>query len=69
MDIIAIKGVRTESLRRFSKDWWSVRGVMKKHRGWLFLFVTGTDYWGTIDQYAELISIEMKKLAIYIESK
>jgi hypothetical protein len=69
MDIIAIKGVRTESLRRFWKDWWPVQGFIMKQRGWLFLFITGTEYFGTIGQYAELISVVMEKLVIYIRGK
>lgn len=69
MDIIAIKGVRIESLNRFLKDWWHLRGMVMKARGWLFIFVTGTDYFGTVNDYASLISTEMDKLVIYINGK
>jgi len=69
MDIIAIKGVRTESLRRFLKDWWPAQGLLEKKRGWLFLFITGTEYFGTISQYAQLISKEMEKLVVHIAGK
>jgi hypothetical protein len=67
MDIIAVRGIRSDSFRRFLTDWWAVRGVIKKHRGWTFLFITGTDYWGTIAEYAKLISNETTKLVIYME--
>lgn len=69
MDIIAIRGTNTVSLRRFLKEWWALQGVLKKHRGWVFVFVTGKDYWGTVSQYAQLISSEMEKLVIYINGK
>ncbi|MDB6067355.1 MAG: hypothetical protein JWR26_3563 [Pedosphaera sp.] len=69
MEVIAIKGIRTESLRKFSKRWWPVHGVVKSHRGWLFLFVTGTDESTTVVRYAELISVEMKKMVIYVRGE
>ena len=69
MDIIAIKGIRPESLSRFLNDWWPLRGVVKKARGWVFIFVSGTEYFGTVSDYASLISTEMDKLVIYIRGE
>jgi len=69
MDIIAIKGIRPESLIRFLKDWWPLRGVVKKAQGWLFIFVTSTEYFGTVNDYASLISAEIDRLVIYINGQ
>jgi hypothetical protein len=67
MNIIAIKGTRIESLYRFWRDWGHVYGVMKKSRGWLFLFVTRTSSKETVANHARLISAELKKMVIYID--
>ena len=43
-----------------------MQGLINKKRGWLFLFINGTEYFGTISQYGQLISHEMEKLVVYI---
>jgi hypothetical protein len=67
MDIIAIRNVREGTVRKFFEKWWPIEGVMKVDPGWVSIFVSGTQYFGSVSDYAELISIEMEKVVIYIK--
>lgn len=69
MDIIVIKGMRLKALRRFFEIWGSLEGVIQERRGWTIIFVAGTDYAGSIWQYATLMSATLQMRVICIKGK
>src|SRR5687768_15582684 len=69
MEIIAIRDVTEKALRKFFHNWGQIEGTLKVDHGWAFIFVAGTDDFESATDYAELVSIEMEKIVIYIKEQ
>jgi len=69
MEIIAIRDVTEKSMRQFFRHWGQIEGTIKVDQGWVSIFVVDADDLESVTDYAELISIEMEKVVIYVKGQ